>query len=244
MHYFKHGINERGSETIGYTMLHHGAYDLILDACYKREDFPTSLAESVIWIRCRAKIEIKALDYVLQSCFIFVDNKYIHKRVQSEINAYQNSGVAHKEAALRGWKRKKESIPPFVPTSTEPTPIKKPRVAKKNQHDDVKVLLSSLGVSDQIINDYFLIRKAKKLPPTLTAINAIVSEAKLAGMTAQDAFGECCARGWIGFKASWLQEKATAKPFEKTTKRGGIDDFGGPGYYDNNFAGFPPENVL
>lgn len=61
--------------------------------------------------------------------------------------------------------------------------------------------------------DFLAIRKAKRSPLTSTALDRIKSEAGKAGITLQAALETCCARGWQGFNADWLQgTSATATP--------------------------------
>jgi hypothetical protein len=53
--------------------------------------------------------------------------------------------------------------------------------------------------------DWLAVRKAKRVGPvTPTALGAIEREADQAGIGLESALRECCARGWAGFKASWL----------------------------------------
>lgn len=60
------------------------------------------------------------------------------------------------------------------------------------------------GVSKNVIRDFRAIRKAKKAPVTLTAMDEIKREAANAGLSLHEALVMCCARGWGGFEASWL----------------------------------------
>lgn len=46
---------------------------------------------------------------------------------------------------------------------------------------------------------------------TETALEAIRREAQKAGWTLEDALRESCARGWMGFKASWVDVQATSQ---------------------------------
>jgi len=63
------------------------------------------------------------------------------------------------------------------------------------------------GVEEQIASDWLALRKSKKAPPTQTAINAIVKQANLAGMSINEALEACCMNGWQGFKAEWVAPK-------------------------------------
>lgn len=64
-------------------------------------------------------------------------------------------------------------------------------------------------VQEKTWGDFVQIRKAKKAPITETAMDAIRSEADKAGYTLEQALSECCARGWQGFKASWIKRDET-----------------------------------
>lgn len=63
------------------------------------------------------------------------------------------------------------------------------------------------GVSEQTWADFKRLRAAKKAPVTARALDGILNEAMKAGMTLEAALRECCARGWTGFKAEWVQSK-------------------------------------
>jgi hypothetical protein len=64
------------------------------------------------------------------------------------------------------------------------------------------------GVSDSVWQDFLKLRKAKKAPMTEAAMQGIEREVKAAGWTMEAALRECCLRGWQGFKAEWVADKA------------------------------------
>jgi hypothetical protein len=55
--------------------------------------------------------------------------------------------------------------------------------------------------------DWLKLRKAKKAAVTQTAIDGIQREADKAAVSLQTALSICCARGWTGFKAEWMQSQ-------------------------------------
>jgi uncharacterized protein YdaU (DUF1376 family) len=79
-------------------------------------------------------------------------------------------------------------------------------------------------VSCDVWEDFLAIRKAKKAPLSTTALQGIQREAVKAGITLQDALQECCLRGWQGFQAEWLKDKAVQ------VRRPAADDFGSRSY--------------
>jgi hypothetical protein len=63
------------------------------------------------------------------------------------------------------------------------------------------------GVSLEVWDSFVKQRKASRAVITTTVIKSIQKEADKAGWTLEQALAECAARGWRGFKASWVQEK-------------------------------------
>jgi len=66
-------------------------------------------------------------------------------------------------------------------------------------------------VDPQLWSDWLELRRRKRAPVTATAIAGVKREAVVAGVTFSAAIAECCARGWVGFKAEWVQP-ARASP--------------------------------
>jgi hypothetical protein len=65
------------------------------------------------------------------------------------------------------------------------------------------------GVSPEVWDSFVKQRKASRAVITSSVIRSIQKEADKAGWTLEQALAECAARGWRGFKASWVQEKLT-----------------------------------
>jgi len=64
------------------------------------------------------------------------------------------------------------------------------------------------GADRQTAADYLTLRKGKKAASTHTALRQVANEAKRAGLDIQTAIEMCCARGWAGFKAEWVEQQA------------------------------------
>lgn len=56
----------------------------------------------------------------------------------------------------------------------------------------------------QLVEDWLVIRKAKKLPVTQTALDGITREFMKAGFSNDDGLRKCCEKGWAGFEAKWV----------------------------------------
>ncbi|UKM31235.1 putative replication protein O [Cylindrospermopsis phage Cr-LKS3] len=68
--------------------------------------------------------------------------------------------------------------------------------------------MQAKGVDETVARDFIALRKSKKAALTLTALEGIEREAAKARMPLGDALRTCCERGWQGFKAEWLADKA------------------------------------
>lgn len=113
MHYFKRNIGDYHKKAGRLTMLEHGAYTLLLDACYDRERFPT-LEEAIDWCWARNKEETDAVELVLRKFFDFVDGRYVQTRIQEEISAYQATALKNKEIAEKREATKRTKRAPDV----------------------------------------------------------------------------------------------------------------------------------
>lgn len=99
MHYFKRNIGDYHKKAGRLSMLEHGAYTLLLDACYDRERFPT-IEEALEWSWARTDDEIAAVKFVLSKFFTLNDSVYAQQRVKDEIDAYRAKSIKNQEIAL------------------------------------------------------------------------------------------------------------------------------------------------
>lgn len=105
MHYYKRNLGDYSKKAGRLTMLEHGAYNCLLDACYDRERFPTE-AEAIDWVWARTPEEVEAVKFVLSKFFELRDGVYVQNRVEEELNAYRakskkNTEIAHEREANR-----------------------------------------------------------------------------------------------------------------------------------------------
>ena len=213
MHFYKKNIGDYAKKTGRLTILQHGAYTLLMDACYDRERFPT-LEEAIEWTWALSDEEVAAVEFVLKRFFTLEDGFYVQNRIREEIIEYNGKSLKNKEIAIeREAKRKQESTerartvnespPNHKPLTNNHKPIIKNKA--KSQPDKPS------DVSDSVWQDFLQIRKAKRSPMTDTALQQIRAEAEKANITLQTALEHSCARGWQGFKAEWLIESTTQR---------------------------------
>jgi hypothetical protein len=90
---------------------------------------------------------------------------------------------------------------------------------EKNDKKKKETISRPDGVSESLWNDFLVIRKAKRLPLTQTALIGITREASKINWTIEQAITKCVERGWGGFDSSWVSEKSNNPiPFVKKTK--------------------------
>lgn len=99
---------------------------------------------------------------------------------------------------------------PSVAQPSEPEP--EPELKPKDKGEKIKTRATRSqavacpdDVDASVWSDWCQLRKAKRAPVTAAAMAAIEREAAKARMSLQDALQTCCARGWAGFKAEWVQ---------------------------------------
>lgn len=80
-------------------------------------------------------------------------------------------------------------------------------------------------VSDQVWDDFCKLRTSKKAPLTESALQNIKTQANLAMWTLDSALSECCSRGWTGFKAEWVQHKASKQSALEMSNRQAAEVF-------------------
>jgi uncharacterized protein YdaU (DUF1376 family) len=209
MHYYKRNIGDYAKKAGRLTMLQHGAYTLLLDACYDREGFPT-LEQAIEWTWASSDAEIDAVKFVLARFFtLSQDNEYVQNRILEEILVYHKNADTNKRIALeRETKRKQNSTNRATDSTKREQPVDEAPPNHKPLTINHKPILKDIappdGVLESVWQDFVKQRKAKKAAITQTAVKSIEREARKAGISLNDALQEICARGWTGFKAEWM----------------------------------------
>lgn len=98
MHYFKRNIGDYHKKAGRLNMLQHGAYTLLIDACYDRERFPTR-DEAIDWCWAVSNDEISAVEFVLSKFFDLVDGTYRQNRIAEEIEQYHATALVNARIA-------------------------------------------------------------------------------------------------------------------------------------------------
>lgn len=243
MHYFKFNIGDYHKKAGRLTMLEHGAYTLLLHACYDREFFPTK-DEAIDWCWARTPDEVAAVEFVLGKFFRLEDGRYVQDRIQEEIDYFHGKSEKNKHIALqREAKRRTErarNVLNFGEKQHEAPPNQEPKNQEpltsepKEKTKGGASLACPADVEQSVWDDFLKIRKANRAPLTDTALAGIKREAQKAGVSLQSALELCCERGWRGFKADWVNGSIRDRLAQRTSAMNtiGVDDSVPEGFGD------------
>jgi hypothetical protein len=133
----------------------------------------------------------------------------VQDRILQELLEYHAKADTNKRIAIeRETKRKEKNTNRGQPVN-EPPPNQEPLTTNHKPITIKKTVAPPFGVTESVWQDWLKLRKEKKAAVTQTALDGIEREAKKAGVSLQTALETCCARGWTGFKAEWMEVKTT-----------------------------------
>ena len=109
MHYYKRNIGDYHRKAGRLSMLEHGAYTLLIDACYDREKFPTR-DQAMVWCLARTPDEVAAVEFVLFTFFdADQDGRYIQNHIIEDLTAYHGNKKTNKRIALEREEKRRKS---------------------------------------------------------------------------------------------------------------------------------------
>ena len=179
-------------------------------------------------------------DILMRGWWLASDGRLYHSAITEQVldMMARRSAEADRKHA---WREKNQGVATNVPrdnsgtppsaTTPEPEPVPEPKTQKQVAGHPAPsaasaslrrpsslagglLMLSSEGVDEQLARDWLAVRKGK--PLTKTALDGAKREAQAAGVSLPDALRLAAERGWIGFKASWLDRAPVAgSPREK-----------------------------
>lgn len=108
MHYYKRNLGDYAKKAGRLSMLQHGAYTLLIDACYDRERFPTE-SEAIEWTWASSPEEEQAVKFVLSRFFeLQGDETYVQPRIFEEVQLYKVGEIQNRLIALAREARKQD----------------------------------------------------------------------------------------------------------------------------------------
>lgn len=143
-------------------MLQHGAYTLLIDACYDREQFPTR-DDAIEWAWASSAAEIEAVEFVLRKFFTLTDGVYVQSRIKEEIDEYHGKAETNSRIAKeRETKRKEKStirartVNEPLPEQHEPPPNHKPLTINQEPLKDIGAKAPALRFVKPSISELIL----------------------------------------------------------------------------------------
>jgi uncharacterized protein YdaU (DUF1376 family) len=108
MHWYKKNIGDYYKKAGRLSVIQHGAYTLLMDACYDREQFPTR-EQAIEWVWASSDEEIAAVDFVLSRFFVNEDGVFVQHRIKEELSIYNDKAEKNRQIALEREAKRRES---------------------------------------------------------------------------------------------------------------------------------------
>lgn len=235
MNYYPFHIGDYASATRHLTWDEDMAYRRLIDAYYTRETpIPTDMRQVYRLVMATTEDQRQAVDTILNEFFTYTDDGWVNSRCDAEIEAFRMKSAKASQSAQARWRnangkpsdsernanasinvceRIETGYEGNAPKTNTKTNISTTDVVDK-PHAKRAVTAKPDDVSQSVWDDFLAIRKAKKSPLTLTALQGIQREADKARMTLDAALAMSCSRGWQSFRADWVQEsgRQTGRP--------------------------------
>lgn len=216
MHYFKRNIGDYHKKAGRLSILEHGAYTLLLDACYDRERFPT-MEEAIDWCWARSAEEIAAVTFVLSKFFDLVDGKYVQARIRDEIASYHSMALKNKEIAEKREEAKRtkraSNSTNRAPVVNETAPNQEPLTTNHKPLEDQKT--SAPASAGDLFPKFWKLypnKKGKAAAEKAWAKLKVTDD--LFNLIAQSLAKQCASQAWtkdggqfIPHPATWLNGK-------------------------------------
>ncbi|MCK4820454.1 DUF1376 domain-containing protein [bacterium] len=170
MHYYKRDIGKYYKKAGRLTMLQHGSYTMLMDACYDREQFPT-IEQAIDWCWATSPDEIEAVKFVLSKFFTEYDGVFKQSHITETLDNYHKNKATNKTIAI---KREADRRTKREQTVNEPPPNKELKITNQELITKDQVLKSSPKVSDPVPFQDIVNLYHEKLPelPKCEILNA------------------------------------------------------------------------
>jgi uncharacterized protein YdaU (DUF1376 family) len=207
MNYYNFHIGDYISHTIHLSIEEDLAYRRLLDMYYDTE---LPIPNNIPLVSRKLRISAEVVKTVLDEFFELTDEGFKNFRAENEIAEYQRFIEKQKANGSKGGRPKKSQRKPTAnPTQSQKKPNQEPITINHKPIKETAIAVCPINVQEQVWLDFLALRKAKKAPMTVTALAGIKREADKANWDLNKAISECVSRGWIGFKAEWVEVKQT-----------------------------------
>lgn len=140
MHYYKRNIGDYAKKAGRLSMLQHGSYTLLIDACYDRERFPT-MEDALEWTWASSAAEIEAVEFVLKKFFTLQDGVYVQSRIEEDLADYHKKAETNQRIAIERESKRKVNSTTRAQDVHEAPPNQEPITINQ----DIKALVPSVA---------------------------------------------------------------------------------------------------
>jgi uncharacterized protein YdaU (DUF1376 family) len=206
MHYYSFHVSDYIHDTAHLSNNEDLAFRRLLDLYYTQEK-PIPNKTHEVARRIRMGKNIDAVQTVLEEFFMYSQEHdfWFHKRCDETIAAYQAKAERNRAVGKLGGRPK--SNPDETQTVSKDNPNQEPIT---NNHKPIKERATNVAcppdVSEQVWQDWLLLRKSKKASVTETVVKGARSEAEKLGWALESFLVEWCTRGSQGLKAEWVEK--------------------------------------
>lgn len=191
MHYYKKNIGDYAKKAGRLTMLQHGAYTLLMDSCYDREQFPTR-EQAIDWAWATTKEEVEAVDFILNKFFELREDCYVQRRIEEELDVYRNNANKNKQIAIEREAKKREkrtsqkheACTKRAQTVHEPAPNHKP-ITNNQEPLNIKDTTRENVVSTRGVPIQEIVKKWNQFASDHQLPQTVKTTAKIAGQIRQ-----------------------------------------------------------
>jgi len=216
--YFSHDYNARSDEKIKsllrkHGILGYGIFWAIVEDLYNNAN---ALRTHYDGIAFDLRVDENMVKSIVNDFDLFIiDGDFFgSSAVETRINERISKSVKARQSANKRWSNLRIDANACVFDANAMLEKKRKEINKVNKSKIVsasppkfsfKKAFLDLGVSEEVLNDWLIVRKNKKASNTETAFNAIKSEFdKNKTHTAHEIICICAAKDWKGFKNEWL----------------------------------------
>lgn len=149
MHHYRRNIGDYHKKAGRLSILQHGVYNLLIDACYDRERFPTR-EEAIDWVWASTPEEEQAVDFILRKFFELRDGVYVQTRIEEELEEYRQFCAKQAEKGKNGGRPKKAEPLQEKPGGFSKEPSGKPA---ETQRAEIKTLTTNQLTTNQLTKE-------------------------------------------------------------------------------------------
>lgn len=227
MHYYFHHIGDFIRATARLTDAQTMAYLRLLWRYYDKQE---PLVDDIEVLAFQIGSDQETVRLILKSYFKF-DEKgvWTHSRCDKEIKEYEANQAKKSKAGKASAERKKNasktrakrltntrstddermsddsSADVQLTNNQEPVTINHEPHTSTNRRSNTRMACPE-DVTESVWQAWVDLRKSKRAPVSDVALSRIRKEASKAGLSLDAALEMCCARGWTGFNAEWVEK--------------------------------------